>query len=79
MKLMRATIERIVTERPAPSDEQPQGMCLDNGYDYVEVREILAEFGFTAHIRARGEEAKELAQAAGERRDAGSWNEATSG
>jgi putative transposase len=31
-------------------------MCLDKGYDYEEVRDILREFGFTAHIRARGEE-----------------------
>ena len=58
MKLVRATIESIVVERPAPTDEQPQGMCLDKGYDFQEVRDILAEFGFTAHIRARGEEAK---------------------
>lgn len=42
-------------------------MCLDKGYDYAEVRAILAEFGFTAHIRARGEEAKALAQDAGQR------------
>lgn len=40
-------------------------MCLDKGYDYNEVREILAEFGFTAHIRARGEEAQLIKQEAG--------------
>ena len=40
-------------------------MCLDKGYDYDEVRDLLAEFGFTAHIRARGEEAKALQQDAG--------------
>jgi transposase len=32
-----------------------------------QVREILAAFGFTAHIRSRGEEAKELAREAGKR------------
>jgi putative transposase len=67
MKLVRATIESIVVERPEPSEEQPQGMGLDKGYDYAEVRETLAEFGFTAHIRGRGEEAKELANEAGKR------------
>ena len=61
MKLVRATIDSIVVARPAPRDERPQGMCLDKGYDYAEVREILAEFGFTAHIRSRGEEAEEVA------------------
>jgi putative transposase len=67
MKLVRATIESIVVERPEPAEEAPQGMCLDKGYDYDEVREILAEFGFTAHIKARGEEAQELKQEAGKR------------
>jgi putative transposase len=65
MQLVRATIERIVVERPEVTDEQPQGMCLDKGYDYADVRAVLEEFGFTGHIRARGEEAKELAQEAG--------------
>src|SRR5438128_8538533 len=54
MKLVRATIEAIVAERPAPTAEQPQGMCLDKGYDFAEVRATLEEFGFTAHIRSRG-------------------------
>ena len=53
MKLLRATIESLVVERPQPTAEQPQGMCLDKGYDYNEVRTTLKEFGFTAHIVAR--------------------------
>ena len=67
MKLVRATIERIVVERPDPTEEQPQGICLDKGYDYDDVRAILHEFGFTAHIRSRGAEAKALAREAGKR------------
>ena len=67
MKLVRPTIESLVVQRPEPNEEQPQGMCLDKGYDYQEVRDILVEFGFTAHIRSRGEEAQELAQEAGKR------------
>jgi putative transposase len=47
MKLVRATIEGLIVERPEPSEEHPQGMCLDKGYDYDEVRDILREFGFT--------------------------------
>ena len=65
MKLVRPTIESIIVERPKPSEKQPQGMCLDKGYDYDEVREILREFGFTAHIRPRGEEAKALKREVG--------------
>jgi putative transposase len=67
MKLVRATLESIVPLRPLPTTEQPQGMCLDKGYDFQEVRDILAEFGFTAHIRARGEEAQQLKQDASKR------------
>ena len=33
---------------------------MDKGYDSDEVREIVDEFGFTAHIRSRGEEMKAL-------------------
>ena len=40
-------------------------MCLDKGYDYEEVRALLEQFGFTAHIRARGEEAQALRKEAG--------------
>jgi transposase len=67
MKLVTQTLENIVVERPTPTEAEPQGMCLDKGYDYDEVREILKAFGFTAHIRARGEEAKEIAQEAGKK------------
>ena len=67
MKLVRETIESIVVDRPKPTKKQPQGMCLDKGYDYQEVRDTLKAFGFTAHIRSRGEEAKELTAEAGKR------------
>jgi transposase len=67
MKLVRATIESLVAERPEATEEEAQGMCLDKGYDSDAVREILEEFGFTAHIKARDEEAKELKAEAGKR------------
>lgn len=67
MKLVRATLERIIVDRPEPTEDAPQNMCLDKGYDFDEVRALLAEFGFTAHIRSRGEEAKALATEAGRR------------
>jgi transposase len=67
MKLVRATLESLVVKRPEPSVDAPQGMCLDAGYDYDDVRALLVEFGFTAHIRSRSEEARELAAEAGKR------------
>jgi len=65
MKLVQATVDSIPVERPAPTRERPQGMCLDKGYDFDEVRESIQEFGFTAHIRSRGEEAQAIKREAG--------------
>ena len=65
MKLVRPTLDSVVIARPEPTPGQPQGMCLDKGYDFDEVRRTLEEFGFTAHIRSRGEEAKAIKQEAG--------------
>ncbi len=64
-KLARATLASIPIARPTPTPEAPQGLCLDKGYDFDEVRELLDEFGYTAHIRARGEEAQALKREAG--------------
>jgi putative transposase len=66
-KLAEATLESIPVVRPEPTEEAPQGICLDKAYDYDDIRELVAEFGFTAHIRARGEEARALKEEAGYR------------
>ncbi len=65
MKLVRATVDSMPVSPPASGPEHPQGLCLDKGYDFAEVRRTVAEFGFTAHIRSRGEEAKAIGQEAG--------------
>ena len=65
LKLVRMTIDSMPVDRPKPTREQPQGMCMDKGYDYEAVRETVREFGFTAHIRSRGEEAQALKREAG--------------
>ena len=56
-KRMRRTLEAIPVERPVPAADDPQHLCLDEGYDYDEPRALAAEFGFTLHLRTRGEEA----------------------
>jgi len=40
-------------------------MCLDNGYNYAEPKEILEEFGFTAHLPKDAEEAQTIKRQAG--------------
>ena len=58
MKLVDATLEAIMIKRPEPTALQPQHLCLDKGYDYEAVRETLEAWGYTAHIRHRGEEVR---------------------
>jgi putative transposase len=55
MKLMKPTLESIVAEKPEPTHKSPQNMCMDKGYDYPEVRELLEDWGYTIHIPFRGE------------------------
>ena len=57
MKLVEGTLQSIPIPRPAPTATTPQHLSLDKGYDYAAVRETVAAFGYTAHIRTRGEEA----------------------
>ena len=45
MKPMGVTVDSPPVSRPTPSPEHPQGMCLDKGYDFAEVRRTLDEFG----------------------------------
>lgn len=65
MKMVCPTIEDLQLERPMPTPEKPQGLCLDKGYDYAQVHQWVEDFGFIAHIRARGEEASEISKEAG--------------
>jgi len=56
MKMSKATLQSIVIYRPVPTIRSKQHMCLDKGYDYPEVYELLEEYGYTIHIRLRGGE-----------------------
>jgi len=57
-QVLRATIEAIVVERPEPTEERPQHLCLDKGYDNPSGRKALEGTGYTPHIRRIGEEKK---------------------
>jgi putative transposase len=56
-KLLQATIEAIVVERPDPTDEE-QHLCLDKGYDNPNGRAAASAAGYVPHIRRIGEEKK---------------------
>jgi len=51
-KLLSATIDAIVVERPKTT----QNLCLDKGYDNPTGHRTTAEHGYVSHIRRIGEE-----------------------
>lgn len=59
-KMARETLEALPIQRPEPSEDRPQGLCLDKGYDYDEIRDLAREFGYTPHIVPRAQEAKAI-------------------
>ena len=56
MTLVLETVNNMGVWHAEPALKHPQCPCLDKGYDFSEVRHTVAELGFTAHIRSRGEE-----------------------
>ena len=55
MKMTKTTLQSIVVDRPEPTTRAKQHMCMDKGYDYPEVYELLEDYGYTIHICLRGE------------------------
>lgn len=55
-KLLEATIEAIVVERPDVSDGSEQNLCLDKGYDNPTGWQAVTSHNYTPHIRRIGEE-----------------------
>ena len=54
MKMTEQTLESVVIGRPRPTEKHPQNLCLDKGYDFPEVDELVARWGYTGHIARRG-------------------------
>lgn len=55
-KLLQQTLDAVVIERPQPTEENPQHLCLDKGYDNPTGRQAAADHGYMPHIRRIGEE-----------------------
>lgn len=60
-KLLEATLDAVVVERPEPTEGPPQNLCLDKGYDNRTSRELVEGRGYVPHIRRIGEEKKDEA------------------
>lgn len=59
-------MQSIPVERPDPR-ETAQHLCLDAGYVGDPVQQIVAAWGYTAHIRSRGEEEQQKEKVPGYR------------
>ena len=55
-KLLAETIESIVVDRPEPTEDQPQHLCLDKGYDNPTGHAAAQDNDYEPHIRRIGEE-----------------------
>ncbi len=64
-KLLKATIEAIVVERP-DSAEVEQHLSLDKAYDNPNGREAASRAGYVPHIRRIGEEPKSCDRSKGQ-------------
>ena len=55
MKMTKSTLQSIVVHRLEPTIRLKQHMCMDKGYDFPEVHELLEDYGYyTIHIRLGG-------------------------
>ena len=55
-KLLEATLRSVVVERPRPSEDRPQHLCLDKGYDNPTGHQAASGNDYQPHIRRIGEE-----------------------
>jgi putative transposase len=55
-KLLAATLESIMVQRPQPTAEPPQHLCLDKGHDNPTGHETVATSQYIPHLRRIGEE-----------------------
>ena len=70
-KLLKETLETVVVARPEPTEEEPQHLCLDKGYDNPSGHTAAEEAGYVPHIRRIGEE--KLDEKGRKRRPARRW------
>jgi len=55
-RLLEATLDAIVVERPKPSENSPQNLCLDKAYDNPTGWQAATEHDYEPQIRRIGEE-----------------------
>ena len=54
-----AVLDAIVVPRPSPPERRSKHLCADAGYTGTLARSAIEAHGYIAHIKGRGQEAKE--------------------
>jgi len=55
-KLTAATLDGIPVERPEPTPDEPQHLCLDKGYAGTPVDRVVRKRGYTPHVPRKSNE-----------------------
>lgn len=58
-KLVKDTLDSFAARRPSPKSVK-QHICMDKGYDFPDVRELVEQYGYTAHIPHRGDKRRKM-------------------
>lgn len=54
--VLRLNARLNILEFRFTSDFFFEEICMDKGCDFPDIRELVKEYGYTAHIKSRGEE-----------------------
>jgi putative transposase len=58
--LVEPTLKSFAVRHPRPKKGgRRQHFCGDKGYDYADVHALVLRFGYTLHIKSRGDEERE--------------------
>ncbi|MEN3334288.1 MAG: putative transposase [Blastocatellia bacterium] len=72
VKMLVATLDGVVVERPAPSEQEKQNLCMDKGYAGEPARQEAEARGYAVHVPDKTN-AKQKRQRKGGRRKARRW------
>ena len=72
VKMLAATLDGVIVERPVPSEEEKQHLCLDKAYAGEPSQEVGQQRGYEVHVPDKVN-AKQKRQRRGGRRKARRW------
>jgi putative transposase len=63
VKLLAATLDRMVAKRPTASRRKKQNLCADKGYAGEPARKIIQQHDYVPHVPPKGKKVKPRAKA----------------